>query len=334
MEFCFGYWGSLSRSSFSLRCSGADTMSRSSFPGARLSPDARVSDGQRHGLEASPSAISWPAVFGGTAGAIAVSLVLILLGSGFGLASASPWSGSGLSAGTLTVVTIIWVVVVQWISAGVGGYLTGRLRTKWANTHSDEVFFRDTAHGFIMWAVTTLIGVMLLASATTAVVGGAVRAVSTVGGGLAQGAAAVAPAALESSGYSVDTLFRAAPPPSGQASSGPASSGNSGSGDPRAEVGRILAQGLAKGDIPPADRTYIAQLIATQTGIPAAEAQKRVDDMIAEAKAAAAKAVEIADQARKAASKLAIFTAVSMLIGAFVACAAAALGGQQRDESD
>jgi hypothetical protein len=106
-----------------------------------------------HTLELSASAISWAAIIGGASAAVALSLILLALGSGFGLASVSPWPNSGASVTTLTVMTAIWLVVVQWISSGLGGYLTGRLRTKWVGVHTHEVFFRDTAHGLLAWAV-------------------------------------------------------------------------------------------------------------------------------------------------------------------------------------
>src|SRR5580700_3907157 len=101
------------------------------------------------------SAASWPAIIAGAFVAAAVSLVLLALGSGLGFAAISPWPGHGVSATTYAVTTAIWLIVMQWLSSCAGGYITGRLRTKWAGTHSHEVFFRDTAHGLVMWAVAT-----------------------------------------------------------------------------------------------------------------------------------------------------------------------------------
>src|SRR2546423_827516 len=115
--------------------------------------------------ESSVSAVTWPAIFGGAFVAAASSIVLVALGSGLGLASVSPWRDSGASATGVAWMAAVWFIVVQWLSSGVGGYLAGRLRTKWANTHTHEVFFRDTAHGFITWAVATVIVAGFLASA-------------------------------------------------------------------------------------------------------------------------------------------------------------------------
>jgi hypothetical protein len=94
---------------------------------------------------------SWPAIFAGAMTAVASSLILIALGSGIGLASVSPWPHIGASATTFTVMTALWLIVVQRLSSSVGGYLTGRLRTKCVGIHTHEVFFRDTAHGFVTW---------------------------------------------------------------------------------------------------------------------------------------------------------------------------------------
>ena len=107
-------------------------------------------------LKSSSSGVSWPAIIGGAFAAAALSLILLALGSGFGLASVSPWSNSGASLTSFTAMTAVWLIVVQWLASGLGGYLTGRLRTKWAGLHTHEVFFRDTANGFLSWAVASV----------------------------------------------------------------------------------------------------------------------------------------------------------------------------------
>ena len=163
--------------------------------------------------ELSVSAVAWGPVLGGAFAALAITLLLLTLGSGVGLSSTSAWSNSGEAATTFTIGAAIWLIIVQWLSSAFGGYLTGRLRTKWANMHTDEVFFRDTAHGFLAWAVATVVSVALVASAATSVVGGAARtagnaataAASAAGQGAAQSAA-------DPSGYYVDALFRADKP--------------------------------------------------------------------------------------------------------------------------
>src|ERR1700680_4665477 len=121
------------------------------------------------------SAVSWGAIIAGAFVIASIGLMLMALGSGFGLASVSPWPNSGVSATTFGVMTAIWLIVVQWVSSALGGYLTGRLRTRWPGLHTDEVHFRDTAHGFLAWAVAAVITAAVLASAVSSLVGGAAR---------------------------------------------------------------------------------------------------------------------------------------------------------------
>lgn len=271
-------------------------------------------------IEATASAVSWAAIFAGAAAAVAATLILMELGTGMGLASASPWAGAGATVAKLSTGAAIWLIAVQWIASGLGGYLTGRLRTRWVGTHTHEVFFRDTAHGFMTWAVASLIVALIVTSATSAALGAAVQAGGKVAAGAAQGAAAATQGASTLGGYEVDTLFRSARPDATDSSS-----------DGHGEATRILSRGLAAGDVPAGDRMYLATKVAGQTGIPQDEAQKRVDDLITQVKAADVKAREAADAARKAAALAATLTALSMLIGAFIACATAALGGHERD---
>lgn len=274
---------------------------------------------QRVSVESPVSAISWPAIFGGGIVAASTILVLLLIGSGLGFASASPWPNAGASAATFSIVAGIWLIVVQWLSSGIGGYITGRLRTKWVRIHTHEVFFRDTAHGFLTWALATVIGALLLASAGASVLGTGTRAAATVA---AQGAWAAAGPMVQQRAYDVDSLFRGEN--SDDAASGPAA---------RAEATRIFAQGLSNGgDVSTADHDYLVSVVADRTGLSRDDAGKRVDAVIAQEQAAETKLRQAADTARKSASAFAIFTALSMVIGAFIASAAAAYGGSLRDE--
>jgi hypothetical protein len=280
--------------------------------------------------ESSTSAVSWAAIIAGAFVAASATVLLVALGSGLGFASVSPWPNSGASATTFTAAAAIWFIVTQWISSGAGGYITGRLRTRWVGTHTHEVFFRDTAHGFVTWAVATVIGAMILAAAASSLAGAGVHAAATIGSGAAQGAIAQVQNGPPMGGgmngsivsqYDVDTLFRSATPDA-----------NASPNDARGETARILAKGLPTGDVSAADRSYVSQLVAARTGISQADAQKRVDDVVAQLNVAQTKARQAADAARKAAAAAAICTALAMLIGAFIACVAAALGGHERDE--
>ena len=104
--------------------------------------------------EARSSGVSWAAVIGGAFVTAAFSLILLSLGTGLGLASVSPWANTGVSASAIGASAIVWLIMMQLIASAMGGYLAGRLRTKWTSIHTDEVFFRDTAHGFLAWAVS------------------------------------------------------------------------------------------------------------------------------------------------------------------------------------
>ena len=170
----------------------------------------------------SASAVSWGAIFAGAAAAAALSLILLILGTGLGLSSVSPWTQNGISATAFGVSTILWVTMTQVVASGMGGYLAGRLRTKWTSTHADEVYFRDTAHGFLAWAIASLVSAVMLASVIGSIVSGGVQAGASVVGGVANAASsAVSGGAVASGemggkassdmnpmGYFIDSLFR------------------------------------------------------------------------------------------------------------------------------
>jgi len=261
------------------------------------------------GGASAPSAVSWPAIVAGAVVAAASSLILLALGAGLGLASISPWANLGATISSFTLMSAIWLILTQWIASGVGGYLTGRLRTRWLNTHAHEVFFRDTAHGFLMWALATLIAAALFGWAAAMASGTATRAASPELG---------APPTLA---YDVDALFRS-PSPTVAPNNGQA----------RTEAARILVMAAVNGILPVDDHAYMARLIVAQTGVAPAEAEQRVGAVVAREQASMTLAKQAADNARKAGAALAMFTALSMLIGALIACISAALGGQQRDE--
>ncbi|WP_327212311.1 hypothetical protein U8Q06_10370 [Rhizobium beringeri] len=276
-------------------------------------------------VESSKSAMTWGPIFGGAAAAIGVTLILLLLGSGVGLTMVSPWSGQSSSLGTVGVTAAIWLVVVQWLSSGLGGYITGRLRTKWAAVHTDEVFFRDTAHGFISWALATIFVAGFLASSLTSLAGAGAQAVGSAATAAGTAASSTASAADLPTAYFTDALLRPEQARAGATSDDTAAT---------AEVSRILLNGAAAGQIPDDDKAYLATIVSARTGLSEADARNRVDTVlkrIDDAKVAAQKA---ADEARKAASTTALLGALSLLIGAFIAAAAAAFGGSQRDEEE
>ncbi len=281
--------------------------------------------------EARSSGVSWAAVAAGSFIAAALSVTLLALGMGLGLSSVSPWSNAGASAATIGAATIVWLILMQLVASAMGGYISGRLRTKWVNVHTDEVFFRDTAHGFLAWAVSIVIGAAFLASAAASLVGATAQIAAPP---LAAAAGAAAAGSGESRGhyaYYVDTLMRASQPATtiGTATTAAGADANSS----RDEAARIFANGMQRQNLAPADKTYLASLIAAKTGVSQAEAEQRVDQTMAQAKNAEAEAKQAADTARKAAAHLSLWTFLSFLIGAFCASYAATIGGRQRDRS-
>ena len=294
----------------------------------------------------SVSAVSWSAIFAGAAAAAALSLILLILGTGLGLSSISPWANDGVSVTTFGVSTIIWVTLTQLLAAGMGGYLAGRLRTKWVEVHTDEVYFRDTAHGFLAWAVASLATATLLTSVIGSIVNGGVQAGASVAGGVATsamvatagGVAAGSEMAADETntgaiGYFLDTLFRR----DINAMSTPLDSltPQQETAVSMAEVTRIFMNSLRTGVLPEEDIAYVGQVVAQRTGLTQQEAEQRVSDTFARVQTSLSEAEtsarEAADSARKASAYAAIWLFISLLIGAFVASFAAPYGGRQRD---
>ncbi|MFW3898198.1 hypothetical protein [Pseudomonas bharatica] len=265
------------------------------------------------------SGVSWAAIFAGAAAAAALSLILVVLGAGLGFAATSPWADEGASAKALGISTIVWLLLTQIIASGFGGYIAGRLRVKWASLHADEVYFRDTAHGFLAWAVATLItAAMVLGTAGSLASAGAHTAATA-------GATAVSAAASNNNdadpmGYFVDTLFR---------SEGPAPVSDDAA---NAVAARILGRAIVDDSLVPEDRAYLAQLVAQRTRLTQAEAEARVDQVFAQVQQAKVQAKQAADAAAKAAAWTALWTFVGLLCGAFFASLAALYGGRRRDQ--
>lgn len=301
--------------------------------------------------------ICWGAVFAGAAGAASLSLILLVLGVGLGLSSVSPWSSQGVSAETFGVSTIAWITFTQLAASGLGGYLAGRLRHRWGRVHTDEVYFRDTAHGFLAWSIAMLATAGMLTAAIGTIVGGGAKAGATAVVAAPATATAASAAGL-SPDYFVDTLFRRVG--AATAVSAPASSPDGGTfapdgaavvpsgsetavaapvrqeAPPTAEVVRIFANAASANALPVEDARYLGQLVAQRTGLGQQEAERRVTEAFArlQAKAMAAReqAKEATDKARSASAKAALWGFISLLIGAFVASFMGTLGGRHRDQ--
>ena len=277
---------------------------------------------------ANSSAVSWAAIWAGAFAAASLTLILVILGSGAGLLSSSPITHTGATAATLSVATVIWLIFTQWFASGLGGYIAGRMRTKYVSVHTDEVFFRDTAHGFLAWAVATIVIAALSFSAITSGISGGAHMLGFAAGAGKPGmerpmAPPPGPMAgpMDHNMYVLDALFRSDHPPV-----------NGDDHEVRGEVMRIFATGLKNGDVLPEDKSYLSQVVAARTGISQPDAAKRVDDTITQMKTSESQAKDAAEAARKAAATLSIFTALSMFVGAFIGSVAGALGGKRRDE--
>ena len=258
-------------------------------------------------VEPSASGVSWAAVLAGGTAAGAITLVLLSLGTGLGLSVVSPW-GNSVSPTTFKIGTGLYLIVMAMLSSAIGGYLAGRLRTKWVGVHTDEVYFRDTAHGFLAWAFASVIGAVLLASPASSLIGGAAS-------GATQAAANAAQTSGPMDGY-VDTLLRS-DNPSAQTSANPA--------DSRGEMARLFTARFRNGgELNPADRAYVVKVVSARTGLSEADADKRVSEVTAQVKSDL-------DKARKAAAQLALWLTASLFIGAFCASLAATEGGGLRD---
>jgi len=319
------------------------------LPGRRpvypLDDDEEAMHGHVHG-------VCWAAIAAGALGAAALSLILLMLGVGLGLSSASPWAGEGVSAEAFGVSTIVWLTFTQLAASAMGGYLAGRLRVRWSSAvQTDEVYFRDTAHGFLAWALAALVTAGMLSTAAGHIISGGARAGAMVAGTAATAAAATAvptaaaAASAAGPGYFVDSMFRrdaAAPAASAASGAAPAAvpsmtamDSDDRGGAPSGEVGRIFANAAGAGALPPDDARYLGRLVSQRTGLPPADADKRVVDtfnrMQAKAAAATQEARAAADKARKASAKASLWMFISLLIGAFVASYLATVGGDHRD---
>lgn len=258
--------------------------------------------------EPSMAGISWAAVAAGAVVSSALTLVLLAFGVGLGLSVVSPWSGAGVMATTFKIGTGLYLIVIAMLSSSIGGYIAGRLRSRWVGVHPDEVYFRDTAHGFVAWAFASVIGAILLVTPATSLIGGGVSAT-----GQSTSAAASRSGPIDS--Y-VDTLLRADPQ---------AAQAQSGSADSRAEMSRLFTSSFRNdGELKSNDREYVSKVVAARTGLSPADADTRVTDVVTQIKSDA-------DVARKATAQLAFWLTASLLLGAFCASLAATEGGGLRD---
>ena len=284
--------------------------------------------------------IEWGAIIVGTLAAMALMVVLMTFGTAIGLTSVSAHPYAGLSAKAVAILAGLYAALVHVGSFGAGGYLAGRLRTPWSTADTVEANFRDGSHGFAVWSLGVVLGAALALSGVGAAVKATVEATTAVAAAGAGGAASNPQAgemlqqvSMRPTDVAVDRLL--APGPNAPGGTGGAGA-NATPGDSRADlagpVARTFARNLDNPQLDARDRTWLASLVSQRTGMPQADAEKRVDDAFAELKAAEQKAREAAEKARKATLIAAFAAAATMAIGAAAACAGAALGARHRDD--
>ncbi|HZG18938.1 MAG TPA: hypothetical protein VE092_02895 [Herbaspirillum sp.] len=227
------------------------------------------------------SGVSWGAILAGAFAAAALSFILVMLGFGLGFSSISPWSGEGVSAKTIGYSTAGWLLFTQIAASAIGGFLAGRLRVKWAGLHTREVYFRDTAHGLLAWAVASLATAALLGSAVGSVISGGAKTLGAAGGALGTGAAAATAAmgqdagpdgrgqtanlADRFSGYFIDSMFRtgnaAAAGSTANGTAAPASPAVAGDGSNVTPMAPLAAPTAADGrELTPAQRMEVVRV--------------------------------------------------------------------------
>jgi hypothetical protein len=270
------------------------------------------------------SGVDWKSIFAGAIASVAIFGLLTAFGTAIGLSLTSAHRGSGVSVTTLAIATALWLVMIHVWSFTVGGYLAGRL-SEVPDPDPQESRFRAGANGFMVWAVGTAISLAFLALAA----GTAVRTTADVVGKAASGVTqAASNLSAENVSYVADALFRSQAAPAG---AGPANTIQR-RPDPAvvAEAGRIFVVGLADGSLNSGDRTYLAQVVSRETGLPEADAQRRVDETYARAKsmkdAAEQRVREAADKARKQAVIAGFLAAAASLMGLVAATWAAGMG--------
>jgi hypothetical protein len=263
------------------------------------------------------SAVSWPAILSGAVAAAALSFVLLVIGTGLGFASLSPWANSGIDVRMLDIATIAWIVIAPTVASIVGGYLCGRLRTRWLQTHTNEVRFRDAAHGFLTWAIAT-VGTAALVSVTLNFINQRSPQLSMI-----------QDLAIPND-YYVSKLFRKGPNASIEILRSQAQNSI------LVESNLIFAKSLSTGQVAKDDRLYLIQQIKYFSGTSEEEAEKRLRDTFSDAQAQTEESTSMAkrsfDQARKRTAYASMWLFISLLCSAIAASSAAIVGGQRRDK--
>jgi hypothetical protein len=282
------------------------------------------------------SFVEWGAVLAGAVLAAAIAFVLLTFGAAIGLSATSPWPNSGASAKVIASLAVFWAMAAQIGAFMAGGYVAGRMRSRWHET-GHEAEFRDGLHGGLVWAVGVVIGAALFlstagaAAKTGAEIAGRTPAPTIASTNdpidavldtmlrpmVAQAGAPTSPAAAGSAASTPTATSPATTSPRARAAGGD---------ENRAEMSRVLAGSVVKGSLSAPDRAYLAQLVSQRAGISQQEAERRVDEALNAARQAA-------DKARRAAVLTGFVTAASLVLSLGAAWWAAMRGGHHRDHS-
>ena len=284
------------------------------------------------------SYVEWGAVWAGSSLAAALSFILLTFGAATGLSFVSPWHDTVASTTIVGSLALFFAMAQQIGTAMAGGYVAGRMRSRWDESTEDEVEFRDGLHGGLVWAVSVIITAALLFSVA--------GAIGSAGTKIAAGAASAATTAAASANpldYTIDVLLRPAPSApaataGAAASSGAAAkpavqdavNGSSPNSEMRSAVMRTVMNAIAVGKLEVQDRAYLSQVVARETGLSEADAEKRISDVYT---TASRTAKDAADKVRRASILTGFVTAASLLIALGAAWWAAQRGGHHRDNS-
>jgi hypothetical protein len=262
--------------------------------------------------------------------AAAISFVLLTFGAAIGLSATSPWPNSGVSTKLIATLALLWAMMQQIGAFMVGGYVAGRMRSRWREPTQHEVEFRDGLHGGLVWAV----GIVIAAALVMATAGAAAKTGADLAG---KAAGAVAVSAGDPMDAVLDSMLRPATVAQAASSSGPAAAATPpaaaaarargvGGDESRSEMARLLASAVASGSLSEQNRNYLTQLVAQRSGLSQPEAERRVNEAFTAAR-------EAADKARKAAILTGFVTAASLIVSFGAAWWAAMRGGQHRDNA-
>ena len=294
--------------------------------------------------------VQWGAVILGALVASAICMVLLTFGAGIGLSATSAHPYAGASPKALAIISALYTAVTLIAAFAGGGYVAGRMRLPAAEELAEHEF-RDGAHGFAVWALTLFVAGLMAAFGAGGAVKTAIQATAAIAGGTAGGAASnpqvTSQISTSPTDYAVDRILAPAPVGGGQATGAQATANPPAGGTPApapamqaapsradmtAPVNRIFAASIKSGQLDPNDRATLVAIVQQQTGMPQADAEKRVDSTYAQLKDAEAKARDAAEKARKAALITAFGVAATLLIGAAAATIGAAAGAHHRAE--